>query len=61
VTNLLPFYVIGNEAGFYPQLQAPHTSLQMGPAQRFDVIIDFSGGPQLHDLAKRSCHAACTS
>lgn len=44
VANLLPFHVIGNEAGYYPELQAPRTSLQMGPAQRFDVILDFSGG-----------------
>jgi hypothetical protein len=51
VANLLPFYVIGNEAGYYPELQAPHTSLQMGPAQRFDVIIDFSGRRQLQALA----------
>lgn len=41
--NLMPFWVIGNDAGWYPQLQPSVTSLEMGPAQRFDVIIDFSG------------------
>jgi hypothetical protein len=41
--NLLPFYVIGNEAGWFPELQLPVSSLEVGPGERYDVIIDFSG------------------
>lgn len=41
--SLVPFYVIGNDGGWFPQLQAPMTTLQMGPSERYDVIIDFSG------------------
>jgi len=40
--NQLPFWVIGNEGGFFPNLQPPTITLQMGPAERYDVIIDFS-------------------
>lgn len=41
--DLLPFYVIGTDQGWFPGLQAPVTTLLMGPAERYDVIIDFSG------------------
>lgn len=41
--NLLPFWVIGNEGGFFPELQTPMTALQMGPGERYDVVVDFSG------------------
>lgn len=39
--DLLPFWVVGNEGGFFPELQAPVTVLEMGPAERYDVVIDF--------------------
>jgi FtsP/CotA-like multicopper oxidase with cupredoxin domain len=41
--NLVPFYVIGNEGGWFPELQPAVTTLQIGPAERYDVIVDFSG------------------
>lgn len=43
LASLLPFYVVGNEGGFYPQLQPPTTTLQVGPGERYDVVLDFSG------------------
>lgn len=42
VATTLPFYVVGNDDGFMPALGAPMTTLQMGPAERYDVVIDFS-------------------
>lgn len=41
-SNLMPFWVVGNDDGFWPALSAPMTVLQMGPAERYDVVIDFS-------------------
>jgi len=41
--GLLPFYVIGNEGGWFSELQPAVTTLEVGPAERYDVIIDFSG------------------
>jgi FtsP/CotA-like multicopper oxidase with cupredoxin domain len=41
--TLLPFWVVGNDDGFWPSLSTPLTTLQMGPAERYDVVIDFSG------------------
>jgi FtsP/CotA-like multicopper oxidase with cupredoxin domain len=40
--TLLPFYVVGNEQGFFPQVQPPMTTLQMGPAERYDLVVDFT-------------------
>ena len=42
VANLVPFWVIGTDDGFVANLQPATTTLQMGPADRYDVIIDFS-------------------
>lgn len=49
-TGRLDMYVIGNEAGFFPTMVGPKKSIMMGPAERYDVIVDFSqipdtGGP----------------
>eukprot|EP00775_Hariotina_reticulata_P002747 gene2747-3041_t len=41
----LPFYVIGNEGGFFPSLVGPRTSILLGPAERYDIIFDFSRIP----------------
>lgn len=38
----LDMYVIGNEAGFFPSIVGPRRSLLLGPAERYDVIVDFS-------------------
>lgn len=59
--DLLPFYVIGTDQGWYPGLQAPVTTLQMGPAERYDVIIDLSGARHtLWRAVTCCCHAvAC--
>lgn len=43
VADLLPFWVVGNDGGFYPELQEPITALEMGPAERYDIVIDFTG------------------
>lgn len=40
--NLLPFYVVGNEGGFFPQVQPPQATLQIGPGERYDLVVDFS-------------------
>ncbi len=40
--NNMPFTVIGTEGGFLPQ-PVQQTQLLIGPAERFDVIVDFSG------------------
>lgn len=45
VGQRLNFYVIGNEAGFFPSIVGPVQSLLLGPAERYDVIIDFSQLP----------------
>lgn len=29
LSTLLPFYVVGNEGGFFPQIQPPMTTLQV--------------------------------
>lgn len=42
-TTLLPFYVVGGDTGFFPQMQTPVTTLEVGPGERFDVVVDFSG------------------
>jgi FtsP/CotA-like multicopper oxidase with cupredoxin domain len=41
-SSLVPFWVVGTDDGFWPTLSAPMTTLQMGPAERYDVVIDFS-------------------
>lgn len=33
-SSRLPFWVVGNDDGFWPTLSSPMTSLQMGPAER---------------------------
>jgi len=38
----VPFVQIGAEGGFLPTPTAPFTTLLMGPAERADVIVDFS-------------------
>lgn len=40
----IPFYVIGNEAGFFPSV-VKKTAILIGPAERYDIIIDFSHVP----------------
>ncbi|KAF6257813.1 hypothetical protein COO60DRAFT_1460964 [Scenedesmus sp. NREL 46B-D3] len=40
--DLIPFYVIGNEGGFFPSA-VEATQVVMGDAERYDIIIDFSG------------------
>jgi hypothetical protein len=45
--SLVPFWVVGNEGGFWPRLSPPMTTLQAGPAERFDLVLDLSGGSQL--------------
>ena len=42
--NGMPFTVIGTEGGFLPQ-PVQQTRLLIGPAERFDVIVDFSAVP----------------
>lgn len=42
-SSRLPFWVVGNDDGFWPILSSPMISLQMGPAERYDVVVDFSG------------------
>lgn len=46
-TGILRFYAIGNEGGFFPSVVGPFTDtgVLMGPAERYDLIIDFSGIP----------------
>ena len=39
----VPFVQIGAEGGFLPTPTAPFNQLLMGPAERADVIVDFSG------------------
>jgi FtsP/CotA-like multicopper oxidase with cupredoxin domain len=43
LATLLPMFVVGNDGGFLPQVQPPTTTLQIGPAERYDVVVDFSG------------------
>ena len=45
VPNKIPFWVIGNEAGFLTTPQERKTIL-MGPAERYDIIFDFTGKKQ---------------
>lgn len=46
----VPFWVVGNEGGFLPSLVGPVTQVLLGPAERYDIVIDFSavdaGEPQ---------------
>jgi len=42
--SALPFHQIGSEGGLLPQV-APLERLLMGPAERADVVVDFSGLP----------------
>jgi spore coat protein A len=46
-TGIMPFYVIGNEGGFFPSVVGPitNTGVLMGPAERYDIILDFSAVP----------------
>lgn len=44
-SGVLPFWVVGNEAGFFPSLVGPVTQVLLGPAERYDVIFDFSTVP----------------
>jgi FtsP/CotA-like multicopper oxidase with cupredoxin domain len=41
-SGLLPFYVIGNEGGFFPSVVGPVIEVLLGPAERYDIIFDFS-------------------
>ncbi|MHB1134624.1 MAG: multicopper oxidase family protein, partial [Chloroflexota bacterium] len=45
MSNDLPFHQIGAEGGFLPQ-PAQLTQLIMGPAERADVIVDFTNVPE---------------
>uniref|UniRef100_A0A383VIA1 Plastocyanin-like domain-containing protein n=1 Tax=Tetradesmus obliquus TaxID=3088 RepID=A0A383VIA1_TETOB len=38
----VPFWVVGNEGGFLPFLVGPITQVLLGPAERYDIVIDFS-------------------
>ena len=40
----IPFWVIGSDGGLLPK-PAETTSLRIGPGERYDVIIDFTGIP----------------
>ena len=42
--SALPFWLIGSEGGFLPQVAQQETIL-MAPAERYDIIVDFSGLP----------------
>jgi FtsP/CotA-like multicopper oxidase with cupredoxin domain len=55
VPDKIPFWVIGNEAGF---LGSPveRTSLTMGPAERFDVILDFTSKQQCSLICHPNVH-----
>jgi spore coat protein A, manganese oxidase len=44
-TSALPMFVIGNEGGFLPSV-AQVEELVIAPAERFDVIVDFSAIPE---------------
>lgn len=52
--NVLPFWVVGNDAGFFPQLQPDVTTLLMGPGERYDVVIDFTR-EQKNDMNACDC------
>jgi FtsP/CotA-like multicopper oxidase with cupredoxin domain len=41
----MPFWQIGTEAGFLPDAPVQLTNLLLGPAERADVIVDFSNVP----------------
>jgi hypothetical protein len=42
--DIIPFHVVGNEGGFFPS--AVETSqVLLGPAERYDIVIDFSTLP----------------
>ncbi|MET8524966.1 multicopper oxidase domain-containing protein [Micromonospora sp. NPDC005172] len=41
---VLPIWQIGSDGGFLPE-PVPHQGLTLGPAQRADVIVDFTGVP----------------
>lgn len=63
-TNLIraarwPFYVIGNEAGFFPSIVGPVETLLMGPAERYDILFDFAQLPRTDgDRTRRSLYLA---
>jgi spore coat protein A len=42
--NGLPFYQIGSDGGFLPEV-VPLEQLLLGPAERADVLVDFTGVP----------------
>jgi spore coat protein A len=42
IPALVPFHQIGTDGGFLPS-PAPLSKLLMGPAERADLIVDFSG------------------
>ncbi|MBI5623546.1 MAG: multicopper oxidase domain-containing protein [Elusimicrobia bacterium] len=44
MSNGLPFHQIGSDGGLLPK-QVEHTRLLLGPAERADVIVDFSKVP----------------
>jgi hypothetical protein len=44
-SEILPFNVIGNEAGFFPSVVANVMEVLLGPAERYDIIFDFSTLP----------------
>ena len=48
-TNV-PFVQIGAEGGFFNNATAPFNTLLMAPAERADVIIDFSAVPQTNGV-----------
>jgi bilirubin oxidase len=41
-TGIIPFYIVGNEGGFFPSIVGPLKEVLMGPAERYDIILDFS-------------------
>jgi FtsP/CotA-like multicopper oxidase with cupredoxin domain len=42
VNGIIPFWVIGNEGGFFPSVHGPVDQVLLGPAERYDIIFDFS-------------------
>jgi FtsP/CotA-like multicopper oxidase with cupredoxin domain len=38
-------WVVGNEAGYFPSLVGPVRQVLLGPAERYDIILDFSSIP----------------
>jgi hypothetical protein len=56
-TGLVDFWVVGNEAGYFPSLVGPARQVLLGPAERYNIILDFSSipGGALQQRAATDC------